>query len=138
VREDIENFSFNTAVSAFMICLNELGNCNKREILDPLTRLIYPFAPHIAEEVWSQMGHTQLLFDAAMPEFDPSKVVENEFEYPVSVNGKLRFKKSLPLGIPVAEIEAAVLADENTLKWLDGKAPKKVVVVPGKIVNIVI
>jgi leucyl-tRNA synthetase len=138
VREDIENFSFNTAVSAFMICLNELGDCRKRAVLDPLTRLLYPFAPHIAEEVWSQMGHGELLFDAAMPEFDPSKVVENEFEYPVSVNGKLRFKKSLPLGIPTAEIEAAVLSDPATQKWLDGKAPKKMVVVPGKIVNIVV
>ncbi len=139
VREDIENFSFNTAVSAFMICLNELGNCNKRAVLDPLTRLIYPFAPHIAEEVWCVfLGHTDSLFDAAMPEFDPACVVENEFEYPVSVNGKLRFKKSLPLGIPLSEIEAAVLADENTQKWLDGATPKKVIVVPGKIVNIVI
>ncbi len=138
VREDIENFSFNTAVSAFMICLNELGDCHKREILDPLTRLLYPFAPHIAEEVWSLMGHADSLFDAEMPDYRQEYLVEDSFEYPVSVNGKLRFKKLLPLGIPLAEIEVAILSDENAQKWLEGRPPKKVIIVPGKIVNIVV
>jgi leucyl-tRNA synthetase len=138
VTEDIENFSFNTSVAAFMICLNELGASSKRAVLEPLTVLLAPFAPHIAEELWSQMGHSQTIFDERMPEFDPRYLVENEFEYPVSVNGKLRFKKLLPLGISPAEIEQAVLADENAQKWLEGRQPKKMIVVPGKIVNIVI
>ena len=139
VTEDIANFSFNTAVSAFMICLNELGDCNKREILDPLTRLLHPFAPHITEELWtSALGHETSIFDAKMPAFDPDHLVENSFEYPVSFNGKLRFKKELPLGIPNSEIEKAVLADDNAAKYLDGKTPKKIIIVPGKIINIVI
>ncbi len=138
VREDIENFSFNTAVSAFMICLNELGNCSKREILSPLTVLLAPFAPHMAEELWETLGNTTTVFDSRMPDFDPTLLVENTFEYPVSVNGRLRFKKVLPLGIDPKEVEKAVLADESAQKWTEGKTPKKVVVVPGKIVNIVI
>jgi leucyl-tRNA synthetase len=138
VREDIENFSFNTSVAAFMICLNELGSCDKRQILEPLTILLAPFAPHITEELWSRMGHEGSIFDERMPEYDAAHLVESEFEYPVSVNGKLRFKKSLPLGISAGEIEAAVLADENAQRWLEGREPKKMVVVPGKIVNIVI
>jgi leucyl-tRNA synthetase len=138
VTEDIENFSFNTSVSAFMICLNELGPCNKRAVLEPLTILLAPFVPHITEELWSKMGHTSTIFDARMPEYDPAHLVENEFEYPVSVNGKLRFKKTLPLGLTKEEIEVAVLADENAQRWLEGGKPKKTVIVPGKIVNIVI
>ena len=138
VTDDVENFSFNTSVAAFMICLNELGGCNKRQILEPLTILLSPFAPHITEELWSRMGHTTSIFDAQMPQFNAQYLVENSFEYPVSVNGKLRFKKTLPLGISPAEIEKAILEDENTLKWLEGKSPKKVITVPGKIVNIVI
>ncbi len=125
VREDIENFSFNTSVAAFMICLNELGVCNKRSVLEPLTILLAPFAPHITEELWAQMGHATTIFDEKMPEFNPEYLIENEFEYPVSVNGKLRFKKTLPLGIPAAEIEKAVLEDDSAARWLDGKAPKK-------------
>jgi leucyl-tRNA synthetase len=138
VSEDIENFSFNTAVSAFMICLNDLGSCNKRAILEPLTILLAPFTPHIAEEVWTALGHTSTIFDAAMPTHDPQYLTESEFEYPVSVNGKLRFKKTLPLGLSATEISEAILADENAKKWLEGGAPKKVVAVPGRIVNIVI
>ncbi|MCD8073361.1 MAG: class I tRNA ligase family protein, partial [Alistipes sp.] len=139
VREDIENFSFNTSVSAFMICLNELGNCDKRAVLDPLVRLLYPFAPHITEELWaSALGNDSSLYNAALPEYDDKYLVEDSFEYPVSFNGKLRFKKVLPLGIGNSEIEAAVLADENSAKYLDGKQPKKVIVVPGKIINIVV
>ncbi len=138
VREDIENFSFNTSVSAFMICLNELGTCNKRAVLEPLTVLLAPFAPHIAEELWSALGHDATIFDAAYPECNEAYLVENEFEYPVSVNGKLRFKKTLPLGIPPSEAEALLLADDNAARYLEGKTPRKIVFVPGKIINIVV
>jgi leucyl-tRNA synthetase len=140
VREDIENFSFNTSVATFMICVNELGDlkCSKREILDPLTVLLAPFAPHISEELWSLMGNKASIADARYPEFDPAYLVESSFEYPVSFNGKLRFKKELPLGISVKEIEEAVLADDNTKKYLDGKPPKKIIIVPNKIINIVV
>lgn len=140
VREDIENFSFNTSVATFMICVNELGDlkCSKREILEPLTVLLAPFAPHIAEELWSLMGQKPSIADARYPEFNPAYLVESSFEYPVSFNGKMRFKKELPLGISVKEIEEAVLADDNTKKYLDGKPPKKVIIVPNKIVNIVV
>ncbi|MCD8172104.1 MAG: leucine--tRNA ligase [Alistipes sp.] len=139
VREDIENFSFNTSVSAFMICLNELGQCNKRAILDPLVRLLYPFAPHITEELWSSaLGNPDTLYNASLPDYDEKYLAEDSFEYPVSFNGKLRFKKELPLGISNAEIEAAVMADENAARYLDGKEPKKVIIVPGKIINIVV
>ena len=138
VREDIENFSFNTSVAAFMICLNELGSCHKRAVLEPLTVLIAPFAPHIAEELWEQLGHSGSVCDAPYPQFDEKYLTESSFEYPVSVNGKLRFKREYPLSAAPAEIQADVVATEEAQKWLDGKAPKKVIVVPGKIINIVI
>lgn len=140
VREDIENFSFNTSVSTFMICVNELGDlkCNKREILEPLTVLLSPFAPHITEELWAHMGKQPSIADASYPVFNSTYLVESSYEYPVSINGKMRFKKELPLGISVAEIEAAILADENTQKYLEGKQPKKVIIVPNKIINLVV
>ncbi|MDE6857266.1 MAG: class I tRNA ligase family protein, partial [Alistipes sp.] len=138
VREDIENFSFNTSVAAFMICLNELGECRKRAVLEPLTALIAPFAPHIAEELWSMMGHTTSVCDAAYPAFDEQYLAESSFEYPVSVNGKLRFKREYPLSATPAEIQADVVTADEAQKWLDGKTPKKIIVVPGKIINIVI
>ena len=138
VREDIENFSFNTSIAAFMICLNELGSCNKRAILEPLTVLLSPFTPHITEELWHLMGNEGSVCDAHYPEFNPEYLVENSFEYPVSFNGKMRFKKSLPLGISNDEIQALVLADEQTLRYTEGKTPKKVIIVPGKIINIVL
>ncbi len=139
IGEDIENFSFNTSISAFMICLGDLGECRKRAILEPLSVLLAPFAPHITEELWQTvLGHTDTIFDAKFPEFDAKHLVESSFEYPVSINGKLRFKKELPLGITPAEIEKAVLEDEQTARYTEGKAPKKVIVVPGKIINIVI
>ena len=140
VSEDIENFSFNTSVSAFMICLNELSDLksNKRAVLEPLVKLLAPFAPHMAEEIWAALGNTISIFSARFPEYDPKFLVEDRFDYPVSFNGKMRFKLTLPLGIPTAEVEAAVLADANTQKYLDGKAVKKVIVVPGKIVNVVV
>jgi len=138
VREDIENFSFNTSVAAFMICLNELGSCHKRAVLEPLTVLIAPFAPHIAEELWEQLGHTDTVCDAAYPECDERYLTESSFEYPVSINGKLRFKREYPLSAAPADIQADVVTAGEAQKWLDGKSPKKVIVVPGKIINIVI
>lgn len=138
VSDDIENFSFNTSVAAFMICLNELGECDKREILEPLTVLLAPFAPHIAEELWERMGHTTSVCDAAYPVCDERHLAQSAFEYPVSVNGKLRFRKEYATSLTPAEIQAAVVAEPEAQKWLDGKTPKKVIVVPGKIVNIVI
>ncbi|MEE1103571.1 MAG: class I tRNA ligase family protein, partial [Alistipes sp.] len=137
IREDIENFSFNTSISAFMICLNELGACHKREVLEPLTILIAPFAPHIAEELWEAMGHAESIFDAAYPEWDEKYLVESEFEYPVMVNGKLRFKQTYALDKKPQEIQSDIVNTEGAQKWLEGKAPKKIIVVPGKIINIV-
>ena len=137
VREDIENFSFNTSISAFMICLNELGACHKRAILEPLTVLIAPFAPHIAEELWEVMGHSESVFDAEYPIFEPKHLEESAFEYPVMVNGKLRFKQTYPLTMTPDEIQAAIVETEGAQKWLEGKAPKKIIVVKGKIINIV-
>jgi leucyl-tRNA synthetase len=139
VQTDIENFSFNTSVSAFMICVNELMamRCNKLEILEPLVIVISPFAPHIAEELWHLLGHETNVCDAQFPEYDEQLLVENSFEYPVSFNGKMRFKKQFPLTSTAKEIEDAILADSLTQKWLEGKTPKKIIVVAGKIVNIV-
>ena len=138
VTDDIENFSFNTSVAAFMICLNELGDCSKRAILEPLTVLLAPFAPHIAEELWEALGHTGSICDASYPACDEKYLVQSSFEYPVSINGKLRFKKEYPTAMAPAEIQADVVQAPEAQKWLDGKAPKKVIVVPGKIINIVI
>lgn len=141
VQEDIENFSYNTSVSAFMISVNELGDlaCNKRAILEPLVILISPFAPHIAEELWSLLGHTPSVANAPFPIYQEAFTKENTFEYPISFNGKMRFKKELPLDYSKEALENAIRADERTDKFLgDGTAPiKKVIVVPGKIINIV-
>lgn len=140
VQHDIENFSFNTAVSAFMICVNELTDlkCSKREILEPLTVLLSPFAPHICEELWQLLGHNESVTGQDYPVCNESYLVEDSFEYPVSFNGKMRFKKLLPLSLSPAEVEKEVLTDEASEKWLEGKTPKKIIVVPGKIVNIVL
>ena len=138
VREDIENFSFNTSVAAFMICLNELGGCPKREILEPLTVLLAPFAPHIAEELWAALGHTESVCTASYPVCDETHLVRNSFEYPVSVNGKLRFRKEYAASMTPVEIQADVVTAPEAQKWLEGKTPKKIIVVPGKIINIVI
>jgi len=140
INEDIERFSFNTSVSAFMICVNELTDlkCNKREVLEKLTIILSPFAPHIAEELWSQLGQTKSITDAEFPKFDETYLVENTKTYPISFNGKVRFTVDLPLSAKKDEIEKHIMELDTTKKWLDGKNPKKVIVVPGKIVNIVI
>jgi len=140
VQEDIERFSFNTSVSSFMIAVNELTDlkCNKRSILQELVIVLSPYAPHITEELWSLLGNKESLSFAAYPEFNPSYMVEDEFSYPVSVNGKTRLNLNLSLTLEAAAIEELVLADEQVQKYLDGKTPKKVIVVKGRIVNIVI
>ncbi len=140
IREDNERFSFNTAVSTFMICVNELSSlaCNKRSILEPLAILISPYAPHIAEELWFQLGHTNTLVHEAYPEHNEKFLVEDTFTYPVSFNGKLRFKVEFPLDMGKEEIEKAVLQTEDAQKWLEGKPPRKVIVVPKRIINIVV
>jgi leucyl-tRNA synthetase len=139
VRDGIEAFSFNTAVSGFMICVNELTDleCSKREVLEPLAILLAPFAPHVAEELWEALGHTATVCDAVFPEFNPDMLVENSFEYPVSFNGKLRYKKELPLGLSKDEALQLVASDPNTEKFLGGKPLKSFIYVPGKIINIV-
>jgi len=140
VREDIERFSFNTAVSAYMICVNELSDlsCRKRKILEPLVILVSPYAPHIAEEIWHQLGHNETLAYEAFPQWDEKYLVEDTFLYPVSFNGKLRFKLEFPLDMPKEEIEKAVVATEEARRWLEGKTPKKIIVVPKRIINIVV
>ena len=140
INYDIENFSFNTSVSNFMICVNELTElkCNKRAILEPLAILIAPYAPHIAEELWSKLGHSESITYANFPECNESYLVETSFSYPISLNGKTKFNHEFDLSITKEELEKAVMSLDQTIKILDGKAPKKVIVVHQKIVNIVV
>lgn len=140
VTADIENFSFNTSVSAFMICVNELTSLatNKREILKPLLILLSPYAPHIAEELWHAIGEEGSVVTAEWPELNEAYLVEDNFTYPVSFNGKTRFMISLPVTLTPQEVEAAVLSAPEAEKWLEGKTPRKVIVVPKRIVNIVL
>jgi leucyl-tRNA synthetase len=140
IQEDIERLSFNTAVSTFMICVNELTElkCSKRNVLSDLVILVSSYAPHIAEELWSLLGNTGSVSMASFPEFNPEYLVENTFEYPVSFNGKTRFKLELPAGLSIPEIERAALEAKESEKWLQGKPPKKVIIVPKKIINIVV
>jgi leucyl-tRNA synthetase len=140
VQEDVENFSFNTSVSAFMVCINELQKlkCNKKLILKDLAIVISPYAPFITEELWGKLGETESISKALYPEFNPSYLVENSHIYPVSFNGKMRFKLELPINMDKTEIEKKVLEHQDAKKWLEGKTPKKVIVVPKKIVNVVL
>lgn len=135
---DIENFSFNTSIPAYMIAVNELGKCNKRAILDNVAVLIAPFAPHIAEEAWHRCGHNDSVCDAQWPVCDESLLEESNVNYPIQFNGKVKFTLSLPKEMSKDDVEATVMADEQTAKFLAGNTPKKVIVVPGRIVNIVI
>lgn len=140
VREDIERLAFNTVVSTYMICVNELAElkCNKREILEPLNILLSPFAPHIAEEIWQKLGHTESITTIPFPEFDERFLREASFEYPVSFNGKMRFKLELPVDMPLAEIEKSVMQADAAQKWLEGVQVRKVIIVPKKIINVVV
>ena len=140
VETDIENFSYNTSVSAFMIALNELSalKCNKREIIEPVVVLLSPFAPHICEELWNRLGHNESISFATFPEYVEAYTVENTFEYPVSFNGKMRFKMTFPKDMPIKEVEKGVIENPQTAKYLDGGSVKKIIVVPCKIINIVV
>ncbi len=139
VTEDIENFSFNTSVSQFMICVNELSTlkCNHRKILEPLAIVISPYAPHIAEELWSQLGHEGSISTVDFPLVNENYIIESEKEYPVSFNGKMRFTIKLPLDLTVPQIQEIVMADERTIKQLEGRTPNKVIIIPGKVINLV-
>ncbi len=140
IGDDTERFSFNTAVSAFMIATNELAdlNCHKKAILEPLVILLTPYAPHICEEIWSQMGNSGTVLDATFPVFEEKYVKESTKDYPVAINGKTRTEMTLALDASPQEVEALVLANEVVQKWLEGKAPKKVIFVKGKMVNVVV
>ncbi|MDB9709673.1 class I tRNA ligase family protein, partial [Salibacteraceae bacterium] len=140
VTEDMERFSFNTSVSAFMVAVNELTElkCNKREILENLVILLSCHAPHIAEELWNRLGHEHSISEAEWPELNEEYLKSDVVNYPVSFNGKTRFHLELPAGLDKSSIEEAALSHEVAVKWLDGNSPKKVIVVPGRIVNIVV
>jgi leucyl-tRNA synthetase len=139
-EDDIDRYSFNTSVSNFMICVNELSglNCNKREILEPLSIIISPYAPHITEELWSLLGHGESITSAEYPVYEEKYIKEDSFEYPVSINGKLRTKITFNVDTPQKDMESEILASETVQKWLLGKAPKRIIIVPRKIVNVVV
>jgi leucyl-tRNA synthetase len=139
-ESDIENYSFNTSVSEFMICANELSSlkCNKRSVLEPLLVVLSPYAPHITQELWEKLGHTDYIINAKYPAYKEEYLKENAFEYPISINGKVRAKMNFALDMPKEDIEKVVLASEIVQKWSEGKPPKKVIVVPGRIVNVVL
>lgn len=140
VAHDIENFSFNTSVSEFMICSNELSalKCNKRSILEPLCIVLAPYAPHITAELWEKMGHADSILDATFPIHNEEYLTESSHEYPISINGKVRGKMNFALDMPKEDIEKIVLASDTVQKWSEGKTPKKIIVVQGKIVNVVL
>jgi leucyl-tRNA synthetase len=140
IGEDIERFTLNTSVSQFMICVNELAalNCHKRSILEPLTIIIAPFAPHLAEELWHQFGNKETVTLAAFPVYNQQYIAENTKKYPVAVNGKTRVEMEFPLDAAQEIVEKEVLADPTIIKWMEGKAPKKVIFVKGKMINVVV
>ncbi|MFM8740516.1 MAG: class I tRNA ligase family protein, partial [Cytophagales bacterium] len=140
VESDVENYSFNTSVSEFMICANELSSlkCNKRPVLEQLLVVLSPYAPHITQELWEKLGHTGYVINANYPVYNEEYVKENSFEYPISINGKVRTKMNFALDMPKEDIEKVVLASEIVQKWSEGKPAKKVIVVPGRIVNVVL
>ena len=140
IEEDTEKFSFNTAVSAFMICVNDLSDvkCYKKEVLEKILILLVPYAPHISEELWQQLGNEGFVIDAAFPSFDASLLVESSKEYPISINGKVRANILLSLSLTQEEVEQAILANETVQKWLEGKPPKRIIYVKNKMINVVI
>ena len=140
IEDDTDRFSFNTAVSAFMVCVNELNEikCHKKEVLEKVLILLTPYAPHISEELWHQLGNSGSILDATYPMFDDKYLVESSKEYPVSINGKVRANITISLDAAQPEVETIVLADSSIQKWLEGKQPKKIIFVKGKMVNIVV
>lgn len=140
VEDDINRYSFNTVVSALMICVNELTEqkCNNREVIEGLTIVLSSYAPHIAEELWQELGHTESINTATYPSFNPAYLIEDSHTYPVSFNGKMRFQLEVPRETPKDEVEQLALSDARSVKWLEGKTVRKVIVVPGKIVNVVV
>ncbi|MEJ7766725.1 MAG: class I tRNA ligase family protein, partial [Chitinophagaceae bacterium] len=140
VEEDTERFSFNTSVSAFMVCVNELGDlkCHKKEVLDQLLILLTPYAPHICEELWQQLGNEGSILDAGYPHFEEKYLVETTKDYPVSVNGKVRTNIGITLDATQEAVEAIVLSNDIVQKWLEGKLPKKIIYVKNKMINLVI
>lgn len=140
VQEDIENLSLNTSVSAFMICVNELTalKCNNRQVIEDLTLILSPFAPHITEEMWHLLGHKKSVNKASFPTFNPDFLKEDSYDFPIMVNGKMRAKINFSLDMSPDEMEKEVLANEIIQKWLEGKQPKKIIIVPKKIVNVVV
>jgi len=139
-EDDVDRYSFNTSVSNFMICVNELSTlkCSKREILEPLSIVISPYAPHITEELWSLLGHCDSITLSNYPVYDEKLIQEDTFEYPVSINGKLRTKITFNLDMPKEEMEREILTSDIVQKWLQGKDPKRIIIVPMKIVNVVV
>ena len=140
IEEDTARFSFNTAVSAFMVCVNELNElkCHKKTILEPLLIMLAPFAPHISEEIWHQLGKKSTILDETYPAFEQKFLVESVKEYPVSINGKLRTQININLEAAQPEVEEIVLGNDVVKKWLEGKPPKKIIYVKGKMVNVVV
>ena len=139
IEEDINNFSLNTSVSAFMICVNELSalKCNNLHILKNLTVLLSPFAPHICEEIWSKLGNSTTISFEPFPVFNPEFVKESSFEYPVSFNGKMKFKLKLEASLGIDQIKKVLKEDERLERYLNLREIKKIIVVPGKIINVV-
>jgi leucyl-tRNA synthetase len=140
IEEDTERLSFNTAVSTFMICVNELTDlkCNKKAVLEQLLVLLTPYAPHVSEELWALIGNSGSILDAAFPVFEAKYVTESAKEYPVSVNGKLRTTINISLDASVEDVERIALSNEVIQRWLEGKTPKKVIFVKGKMINVVV
>jgi leucyl-tRNA synthetase len=140
IEEDTERFSFNTAVSAFMVCVNELSDlhCHKKAILEPLLILLTPYAPHVSEELWHELGAAGSILDAAYPKLEPKYLVESSKMYPIAINGKTRAELDIALDASQADVERMVLANETVQKWLDGKPHKRVIYVPGKMINVVL
>jgi leucyl-tRNA synthetase len=140
IEEDTERFSFNTGVSSFMICVNELTDlkCHKKEVLEQLLILLAPYAPHISEELWSLLGNKGTILNASFPQYDPALLVESSKAYPVAINGKTRTELTLALDATQQQVEEIVLKDSTVMKWLEGKQPRKIIYVKNKMINVVI
>jgi len=140
IEEDTERFSYNTAVSTFMVCVNELTDlkCHKKEVLEQLLILLTPYAPHVSEELWHHLGNTSTILDAPFPKWEEKYLIETSKEYPISVNGKLRTTINIDLNAAQGQVEEIVLANPVIQKWIEGKQPKKIIFVKGKMVNVVV